>query len=148
MKQKTWKHPNIRLYFIVQVFLVAVYAKMEMFLWLACTFWYKVRRKLRKNTSLEKMFSFSRNSSAGLKAFCQEIRLSTGILKYVLIVYTKMKLILWSIRTSWYKGSAEINKKQSSLKKNVLFLENISPGFKAFFQMVKSRWNRHFTKAL
>ena len=41
-------------------------------------------------------------------------------------------MLLWSIRTFWYKGSAE-NGKNDQFEKNVMSLKNSSPGSKADF---------------
>ena len=46
-------------------------------------------------------------------------------------------MILWSIRTFWYKGSAENNEKWQ-VRKKALFPKNNNPGLKADFpQQVK-----------
>ena len=48
-----------------------------------------------------------------------------------------MEMILWSIRTFWYKGSAE-NKEEWQVRKKALFLKDNSPDWKADFpQKVK-----------
>ena len=41
-------------------------------------------------------------------------------------------MVLWSIRTFWYKGSAEIKEKRQ-VRKRALFLKNNNPGLKADF---------------
>ena len=49
----------------------------------------------------------------------------------------KVKMILWSIHTFWYKGSAE--NKGNKLGKMFFFLKNNSPDLKAYFS--KNRKN-------
>ena len=44
-----------------------------------------------------------------------------------------MKIILWSIRTFWYKGSAEVKGKWQVRKKGSPFQKNNSPGLKIDF---------------
>ena len=48
------------------------------------------------------------------------------------IFYEKMKMILWSIRTFWYKGSAE-NEEKMQVRTKAPFLKNNSPDWKADF---------------
>ena len=45
---------------------------------------------------------------------------STCDLQYLFICYQKSNIILWSIRTFWYKGSAENNKKRHVREKNYI----------------------------
>ena len=46
--------------------------------------------------------------------------------------YTKVKMILWSIRTFWYRGSAE-NQKNDKFQKRAISFKNSSPDLKADF---------------
>ena len=46
--------------------------------------------------------------------------------------YQKVKVILWSVRTFWYKGFAKIKEKWR-VRKQGLFLKSNSPGLKADF---------------
>ena len=58
----------------------------------------------------------------------------------------KVKMILWSMSTFWYKGFAKINEKNQVWKKG-LILENNSPGLKAdFHQQVKKTMKLVFDK--
>ena len=50
----------------------------------------------------------------------------------VSLLYQKMKIILWSIHTLWYKGSAP-NKEKRQGRKMSLSLKNSSPESKADF---------------
>ena len=51
---------------------------------------------------------------------------------YCSLFYQTVKMILWSIRTLWYKGSAE-NKDKRQGRKQIIPLKNTSPDSKADF---------------
>ena len=46
---------------------------------------------------------------------------STGVLQYLSHFYQKSNIIIWSIRTLWYKGSAE-NKKKTHVHETKIHL--------------------------
>ena len=57
-------------------------------------------------------------------------------------------MILWSIHTFWYKGSAEI-KEKCQVRKKALFLKNNSQGLKAVFsQRAKKTMNLTIRKCV
>ena len=57
---------------------------------------------------------------------------STCVLQWFSLCYQKVKVILWSIRTLWYKGWAGNNEKWL-VRKKALSLETSSPDSKAAF---------------
>ena len=68
---------------------------------------------------------------------------STGDLPYCFILYQKSNMILWSIRTFWYKGSAENKNKQTCSHKKI-YLSNTaaktqSRMFRKSLDMVEKR---------
>ena len=64
------------------------------------------------------------------------------------LLYQKTKIILWSIHTFWYKGSAE-NREQWQVRQKVVFIKNISPGLKAdFSQRVNKSMKFTFHKSI
>ena len=61
---------------------------------------------------------------------------STGVLPCFSQFYQKSNMILWSIRTFWYKGSAE-NKKRNMFAKRPISHKNSSLNLKGVFNKKK-----------
>ena len=65
---------------------------------------------------------------------------STCVLPYVFTFYQKSKMILWSIRTFWYKGSAENTKKKHVRKKAYISQKQQPETQSVFFQKQIEIW--------
>ena len=73
----------------------------------------------------------------------QKTQDSTCDLLVFCIFYQKSKMLLWSIRTFWYKGSAE-NKKKSQVRKKCYIFQKQQPKTQRLIWGEKLRYDAKF----